>query len=130
MSKPTVHSAGDNSSGENPRVTSKFDRMHGHPRTPGKVHSPGGEAHPGSGHGGVGMERHHEHDHALHHERHAPSKVQVHEHGKQHTYEHDHPAMGGMHHGSKAKHPFHDGTQGAYEDEHEYHGRGPMDPGK
>lgn len=29
---------------ENPKVTSKFDRAHGHPRKPGKVAKPGGYA--------------------------------------------------------------------------------------
>lgn len=33
---------------ENPKVTSKFDRMHGHPRVPGHVSKPGGTASPGS----------------------------------------------------------------------------------
>lgn len=128
MAKPTVHSAGDNSSGENPRVTSKFDRMQGHPRTPGKVGEPGGTTEPGAGHsGGVSLDRHSDYDPGLNHNRTGPSKIQHHEHGTQHTYHHDHPAMSGLHHGAKAKHPFHDGTQGAYEDEHEYHGRGPMD---
>lgn len=96
--------------GENPHVTSKFDRDHGMPRTPGKVGKPGDKAEP-----------------TFAHERHAPSEVHHHDHGTQHTYHHDHPAMGGMHHGAKAKHPMHDGTQEHYEDEHGYHGRGPMD---
>lgn len=95
---------------ENPHVTSKFDRDHGEPRTPGKVSHPGGTAEP-----------------TFAHERVAPSAVHHHSGGKQHSYDVDHPALGGMHHGTKVKHPYHDGKQAAYEQEHGYHGRGPMD---
>jgi hypothetical protein len=108
--------------GDNPRVTSKFDRMHGHPRKAGKVGHPGGTAHPGEGH-----MKHEEHEPGFAHERHAPTKVTEHPHGKQHTYAHDHPAMSGLEHGARAKHPMHDGEQAGYENEHGYHGRGPMD---
>lgn len=47
-----VKGAGSSKSGENPKVTSKFDRMHGHPRVPGGVSKPGGTAPIGSGHSG------------------------------------------------------------------------------
>jgi hypothetical protein len=42
MSK--VKGAGDTGMRENPKVTSKFDRMHGEPRKPGTVTHPGGVA--------------------------------------------------------------------------------------
>jgi hypothetical protein len=89
---------------ENPHVTSKFDRDHGEPRSPGKVEHPGGTAEP-----------------TFAHERHAPSVAKTHSDGhKQHTYHHGHPAMGGAEHGAKAKHPYHDHEQEAYEDSHGY----------
>lgn len=73
----------------------------------------------------------HDKDHgpeaAFGHERVPPTKVTHHSHGTQHTYSHEHPAMGGMHHGTKAKHHMHNETQESYEQEHGYHGRGPMD---
>ncbi len=48
-----VKGAGDTSMRENPKVTSKFDRMHGKPRTPGTVTHPGGTAAPtGTKHSG------------------------------------------------------------------------------
>lgn len=85
--RPEV-SAGSNAAGENPEVTSKAMRDHGMPRTPGKVGGPGEVAEPTHSH-----------------ERHAPSDSKQMEHGKVHTFAHDHPAMGGMHHGAVAKHP-------------------------
>lgn len=48
-----VKGAGDTTMRENPKVTSKFERDHGMPRTPGKVSHPGGTASPtGSKHAG------------------------------------------------------------------------------
>lgn len=89
--------------GENPTVTSKFDRDGGEPRTPAKVDKPGNPADPTFAHG-----------------RHAPSRVEHAAHGTVHHYGPDHPAMGGMHHGAKAVHPHHDAEQAA----HESHGHG------
>lgn len=100
-----VHSAGDNSHGENPHVTSKFDRDHGEPRTPGKVSHPGGEAQP-----------------SFSHSRHEPTSKHHDEHGTVHHYAPDHPAMAGLEHGAKAKHPMHDKEQAHYEEAHGYSG--------
>lgn len=105
MSKPTVKGAGDSHMAENPHVTSKFDRDHGQPRTPGKVSHPGGTAEPTFAHTRVG-----------------PSSSHHDEHGKVHRYEPHHPVMGGLHHGTKAKHPTHDAKQASYEGEHGYNG--------
>ena len=110
MSKP-VAGAGESRTGENPHVTSKFDRSHGRPREPGHVSAPGGTAEPKA-------------EPAVKHERHAPSEVHHKEHGKVHTYHHDHPAMAGQHHGARAKHPFNDAAQEAYEHEGYGGGRG------
>lgn len=99
-----VKGAGDTDMRENPHVTSKFDRMHGHPRTPSKVERPGDPAEP-----------------MFAHERVAPSKVEHKEHGTVHHYEPGHPALGGLEHGTRAKHPTHDEEQAAYEREHGYH---------
>lgn len=105
MSHPTVRGAGDDGVGENPHVTSKYDRDGGMPRSPGKVGSPGHTAEPTFGH-----------------ERVAPSKVEHAAHGKVHHYAPDHPAMGGLHHGTKAVHPTHDAERSAYE-KHGYGGK-------
>lgn len=105
MSKPTVAGAGSNEAGENPHVTSKFDRDHGMPRTPGKAEHPGDTAEP-----------------TFAHERHAPTKVEHASHGTVHHYGVDHPAMGGLEHGARAKHPTHDKEQAEYENEHGHHG--------
>jgi hypothetical protein len=70
---------------DNPPVTSKFDRNHGEPRSPGKVERPGGVAEP-----------------TFADTRHAPTAVMA---NGAHHYAPDHPAMGGLHHGAKAKHP-------------------------
>lgn len=56
-----VKGAGDSESGNNPKVTSKFDRMHGHSRTPGSVSRPGGVA-PVTG---THVAGHNEHGHKL-----------------------------------------------------------------
>jgi hypothetical protein len=109
MSKPTVAGAGGSSSGENPTVHSKGETYHGKPHSPSKVAGPG-DVSPKFGH-----------------ERHAPSSSHKAGHGTVHHYEPGHPAMGGLHHGAKAKHPSHDVKQAAYENEHGLHGRGPMD---
>jgi hypothetical protein len=101
-----VSGAGDDRNGENPHVTSKFDRMHGHPRKPSQVVMPGGTAEP-----------------MFKNERHEPSHKHVTEDGhKVHGYEHDHPAMGGMADGAKAVHPTHVESQEAYE-KHGYGGK-------
>jgi hypothetical protein len=86
-------------------VTSKFDRDGGKPRTPGKVGHAGGTTEPTFGH-----------------ERVAPTSAHHAEHGKVHHYAPEHPAMGGLNHGTKAKHPTHDAEQAAYENSHGYNG--------
>lgn len=59
-----VKGAGDTGMQSNPKVTSKFDRMHGQPRTPAKVTHPGGTAAPtGTKHSGFN-----EHGHMYPHE--------------------------------------------------------------
>lgn len=61
---------------ENPKVTSKFDRMHGHPRKPGHVTHPGGTA-PISGSSAPGhTENGHKHPQEISHGYGAP--VQTH----------------------------------------------------
>lgn len=92
---------------ENPEVTSKFDRMHGEPRTPSKVEHPGNPAEP-----------------MFSNQRHAPTHAEHAAHGTVHHYGVDHPAMGGLHHGAKAVHPMHDSAQAAYE-KHGYSGKRP-----
>jgi hypothetical protein len=100
-----VRGAGTDGHGDNPSVTSKFDRDHGEPRSPGKVGTPGGTAEP-----------------TFAHKRVAPTSVTHAAHGKVHHYGHDHPAMGGQHHGTKPIHPTHDATQASYE-KHGYGGK-------
>jgi hypothetical protein len=90
---------------DNPPVTSKAMRTHGMPRHPTAVGHAGGTTEPG-----------------MAHERHAPSKAHHAEHGTVHTYSPDHPAMAGMHHGAKAKHPMHNSEQDTYEG-HGYGGK-------
>lgn len=110
MAKPMVRGSGsDASGGENPTVHSK-GQHHGIPRTPGHVGKPGGTTEPTFGHERVGPTS------AVHH----------HENHTQHGYSPDHPAMGGLHHGTRAKHPTHDAGQAAYEG----HGYGGKVPGK
>ena len=46
---------------ENPKVTSKFDRSHGKPRTPGRVSHPGGTAPVSGTHKGGYTEHGHQH---------------------------------------------------------------------
>lgn len=103
-----VKNAGETDMRENPHVTSKAMRTHGMPRSPGHVSSPGGTTMPS--------------EKGLHHERHDPSHVDHKEHATVHTYSPDHPAMGGMHHGSKARHPMHEREQETYEG-HGYGGK-------
>lgn len=104
MAKYPVKGAGDTHTGENPSVTSKFDRSGGMPRTPAKVGGPGKTAEP-----------------PIHHHRISPTRVKHAEHGKVHTYSPDHPTMGGQHHGAKPRHPTNDPAQEAYE-KHGYGG--------
>lgn len=103
-----VAGAGDSRTGENPKVTSKFDRMHGKPRTPGQVASPGGTATPGK-------------DKPIENARHSPSASRQGDEGRIHSYGHDHPAMGGLHRGARARHPTNDAGQDSYE-KHGYGG--------
>jgi hypothetical protein len=98
MAEPTVAGAGSDTVGENPQVHSKAAH-HGMPRTPGKVERPGGTAE----------------EPKMVWERTAPTSQHHDGHGTVNHYATDHPVMGGLHHGERAQHPYHDGKQAAYE---------------
>lgn len=76
---------------DNPKVTSKFDRMHGQPRSVTPVSSPGGTTSPGGGHGTTRGHTPREHNSVSYHPN---------EHGRMDRGERaEHPTHGRKEHG-------------------------------